>query len=260
MLIRVENLHVNYGQKEVLKGVSLNVEKGQIVSIIGPNGSGKSTLLKTLSRCIKPMKGQVYIENQNIFKMPTKLVAKKMAILPQIKNIPTDITVRELVSYGRYPHLKFGQRLEKKDYETIDWAIERTRLEKFKDRHLMTLSGGEQQRAWLAMSLAQEPEILLLDEPTTFLDISYQLELLELVKELNETLRLTVVMVLHDLNQAARFSDNILVLKDGQIWEYNSPDIILNERLLRDVFRVKGHIYQDEINRCPYFIPCSAKR
>lgn len=165
------------------------------------------------------------------------------------------ITVRELASYGRYPHLKFGQRLGKRDYEIVEWAIEKTRLKKFKDRYIMTLSGGEQQRAWLAMSLAQKPEILLLDEPTTFLDISYQLEILELVKELNETLNLTVLMVLHDLNQAARFSDNILVLKDGQIWEYNNPNSILKKELLKEVFRVEGHIYRDEINHCPYFIP-----
>ncbi|GFN34818.1 ABC transporter ATP-binding protein [Tepidimicrobium xylanilyticum] len=258
MVIRAENLYVNYGEKEILKDICLKVEKGQVVSIIGPNGSGKSTLIKVLSRCIKPAKGNVYLEDENILRLPTKLVAKRMAILPQFKNTPNDITVRELVSYGRYPRLKFGQRLGKKDYEIIDWAIEKTGIVKLKDRHLATLSGGEQQRAWLAMSLAQQPEILLLDEPTTFLDISYQLEILQLVKELNETLGLTVLMVLHDLNQAFRFSDSILVLKDGQIWEYNNPNLVLNERLLKEVFNVKGHIYRDEINRCPYFIPYKA--
>ncbi len=139
--------------------------------------------------------------------------------------------MRELVSYGRYPpHLKFGQRLGKKDYEIVDWAIERTKLKEFKNRYLSTLSGGEKQRAWIAMSLAQKPEILLLDEPTTFLDISYQLEVLELVEELNKSLNLTVLMVLHDLNQAARYSDNILVLKDGEIWEYDNPKSILRKK------------------------------
>lgn len=178
-----------------------------------------------------------------------------MSILPQFKNTPTDITVRELVSYGRHPHLRFGQRLNKKDKEIIDWAIEKTRLKQLKNRYVTTLSGGEQQRTWLAMSLAQKPEILLLDEPTTFLDISYQLEILELVKELNQNLNLTIVMVLHDLNQAARYSDEIIALRDGQIWEYNSPEKILNKKLLREVFRVEGHIYEDKINSCPYFIP-----
>ncbi|NLV76883.1 MAG: ABC transporter ATP-binding protein [Tissierellia bacterium] len=255
MGILAKNLYVNYGEKEILKNISLEVKKGDIVSIIGPNGSGKSTLIKALSRCIKPVKGSVYIDNEDIFSLSTKQVARKMAILPQSKNTPADITVRELVSYGRYPHLKFGQRLGKKDYEIVDWAIERTKLKEFKNRYLSTLSGGEKQRAWIAMSLAQKPEILLLDEPTTFLDISYQLEVLELVEELNKSLNLTVLMVLHDLNQAARYSDNILVLKDGEIWEYDNPKSILRKKLLKEVFRVDGHIYKDEINHCPYFIP-----
>lgn len=155
MGILAKNLYVNYGEKEILKDVSIRVEKGQIVSIIGPNGSGKTTLIKTLSRCIRPVKGSVYIEDENILNLPTKWVARKMAILPQSKNTPADITIRELVSYGRYPHLKFGQRLGKEDYEIVDWAIEKTRLKEFRDRYIMTLSGGEQQRAWLAMSLAQ---------------------------------------------------------------------------------------------------------
>lgn len=255
MGIRGENLYVNYGEKEVLKNVNIKVERGQVVSIIGPNGSGKSTLIKTLSRYIRPVKGSVYIGEENILNMPTRLVAKKMAIVPQFKNTPGDITVRELVSYGRYPHLRFGQRLAKEDYEIINWAIEKTGLEKLRDRYLVTLSGGEQQRAWIAMALAQKPEILLLDEPTTFLDISYQLEVLELAKELNESLKLTVVMVLHDLNQAARFSHKILALKEGQVWEYNRPDLVLNKELLKEVFRVEGHIYKDKVNNCPYFIP-----
>lgn len=253
--IRAENIQVNYGEKTILKYVSLEVKDGEIVSIIGPNGSGKSTLIKALSRCIKPTKGNIYLCNENIANLPTKTVAQEMAILPQVKNAPVDITVKDLVSYGRYPHLKFGQRLTKEDYEIVDWAIEKTKSERLKHRYISTLSGGEQQRAWIAMSLAQKPKILLLDEPTTFLDISYQLEVLELVKELNETLNLTVVMVLHDLNQAARYSDNIFVLMEGRMWEYNDPNSILKKELLKEVFRVEGHIYRDEINNCPYFIP-----
>ena len=238
-----------------MKNVNIKVDDGQIVSIIGPNGSGKSTLIKALSRCIKLSQGSVYLGDIDIYTLPTKTVARKMAILPQIKSIPMDITVRNLVSYGRYPHLKFGQRLSKEDYEIIDWAIEKTRMTKLRNRYLNRLSGGEQQRAWLAMSLAQKPEILLLDEPTTYLDISHQLELLELIKELNESLNLTVVMVIHDLNQAARYSDNIFVLMEGEMWEYNRPNNIMKEKLLKEVFKVEGHIYNDEINNCPYFIP-----
>ena len=255
MGIRAVDIHINYGEKEVLNKINLQVEDGQIVSIIGPNGSGKSTLIKALSRCIKPTKGTIYLGEENLSHIPTKKIAQKMAILPQVKNVCADITVKNLVSYGRYPHLKFGQRLNKEDEEIINWAIEKTRLIDLKDRYIATLSGGEQQRAWIAMSLAQKPEILLLDEPTTFLDISYQLEILELVKELNESLNITVIMVLHDLNQAARYSDNIFVLNEGKMWEYGKPNKILKSKLLKDVFRIEGHIYEDQINGCPYFIP-----
>lgn len=178
-----------------------------------------------------------------------------MAILPQVKNISADITVENLVSYGRYPHLGFGKRINKDDKDIINWAIEKTGLIEFRNRHVANLSGGERQRAWIAMALAQKPKILILDEPTTYLDISYQLEVLELVKELNESLGITVIMVLHDLNQASRYSDNIYVLRDGRICEYGKPNNIIRSELLKDVFRIEAHIYQDKVNNCPYFIP-----
>ena len=151
------------------------------------------------------------------------------------------------------------KRIKKDDRDIIHWAIEKTGLIKLRDRYIATLSGGERQRAWIAMALAQKPKILILDEPTTYLDISYQLEVLELVKELNESLGITVIMVLHDLNQAARYSDNIYVLRDGQICECGKPNNILQTKMLKDVFRIEAHIYQDEINDCPYFIPHKLK-
>ncbi len=255
MGIKAVDIHVNYGEKKVLNNINLEVKDGQIVSIIGPNGSGKSTLLKALSRCIKPNKGSIYLDEEKLSSIPTKKIAQKMAILPQVKNVLSDITVRNLVSYGRFPHLNFGQRLNREDEDIVNWAIEKTGLMDLKYRYMANLSGGEQQRAWIAMSLAQKPEILLLDEPTTFLDISYQLEVLQLVKELNKSLNLTVIMVLHDLNQAARYSDNIFVLKQGRIWEWGKPEEILKGKLLKDVFRIDGHIYRDRVNCCPYFIP-----
>lgn len=254
-VLKAKSIQVNYGEKKILKDVSIEVKDGEIVSVIGPNGSGKSTLIKTLSRCIKPASGEIYLRGKNMANLPTRVIAQEMAILPQFKNTPMDITVKDLVSYGRFPHLNFGERLSKEDYTIIDWAIEKTKLKNLRSRYLSTLSGGELQRAWIAMSLAQKPNILLLDEPTTFLDISYQLELLEIIKELNKSLNLTVVMVLHDLNQAARYSDNIFVLSDGRMWEYSHPDSILKAELLKEVFNIDGHIYRDEINNCPYFIP-----
>lgn len=255
MELKAEGIYVNYGEKEILKDIKFQVEDGQIVSIIGPNGSGKSTLIKALSRCIKPAKGSIYLDGKNLSTISTKKIAQKMAILPQVKNTSADITVKELVSYGRYPHLKFGQRLSKEDEKIVNWAIEKTGLLSLKDRYIVNLSGGEQQRAWIAMALSQKPNILLLDEPTTFLDISYQLEVLQLIKKLNKSLKLTVVMVLHDLNQAARYSDNIFVLKEGKLWEHGNPEKIMRGKLLKEVFRIEGHIYEDEINGCPYIIP-----
>lgn len=255
MGIQVKDLEVRYGDKIAVKGANIQIYDGEIVTIIGPNGSGKSTLIKSMSRCLKPKAGKILLDGMNINKIPTKVISRKMAILPQVKNVSGDITVESLVSYGRYPHLNFGKRLKKSDYETIDWAIEKTGLGDIKTQNVITLSGGERQRAWIAMALAQKPEILILDEPTTYLDISYQLEVLELIKDLNKSLGITVVMVLHDLNQASRYSDNIYVLNDGQICKYGKPSNIINPKLLKDIFRIEAHVYEDEVNCCPYFIP-----
>lgn len=255
MDLKVENIDVNYGDKKIIKNISFHVNSGEVATIIGPNGSGKSTLLKAVSRCLKPAKGNVYLDEININEIETKNIAQMLAVLPQVKNVSSDISVEELVSYGRYPHLKFGKRLGKEDREIIDWTLEKTGLIGLRERYVITLSGGERQRAWVAMSLAQKPKILLLDEPTTFLDISYQLEILELVKELNETLGLTVVMVLHDLNQAARYSDKILVINKGQLTTLGDPCTVINKDLLKDVFNIDADIYDDNINKCPYFIP-----
>ncbi|MBU5312431.1 ABC transporter ATP-binding protein [Tissierella carlieri] len=259
MGMETKNLQVKYGDKVVLKDANFKVNNGEIVTIIGPNGSGKTTLIKALSRCIKSHSGDIYLDGKDIYQIPTKKIAREVAILPQVKNVSADVTIENLVSYGRYPHLGFGKRIKKDDRDIIHWAIEKTGLIKLRDRYIATLSGGERQRAWIAMALAQKPKILILDEPTTYLDISYQLEVLELVKELNESLGITVIMVLHDLNQAARYSDNIYVLRDGQICECGKPNNILQTKMLKDVFRIEAHIYQDEINDCPYFIPHKLK-
>jgi len=255
MNITVENLNVSYSDTEVLKDINFHINTGEIVTIIGPNGSGKSTLIKAVSRCLKPSKGNIFLDKNNIKQIDTKEIAKKLAVLPQVKSVSSDILVEELVSYGRYPHLNFGKRLSKEDNEIVTWAIEKTGLENMRKRLVCTLSGGEKQRAWIAMSLAQKPQVLILDEPTTFLDISYQLEVLELVKELNNTLGITVVMVLHDLNQASRYSDKLMVIDKGKLCEFDAPDKIINKSLLKKIFKIDADIYEDEINNCPYFIP-----
>lgn len=255
MGIEARELKVGYGDKIAIENASLKIEYGEIVSIIGPNGSGKSTLVKALSGYLKPKSGKVFLDARDMATISGKDLAKKIAVLPQFKSTPDDISVETLVSYGRHPHLSFGKKLKKEDFETMEWALEKTGLSDFRDRNIMTLSGGEAQRAWIAMALTQKASILILDEPNTYLDISYQMEVLELVKELNQTLGLTVVMVLHDLNQAARYSDKIYVLMDGQICKYGKPKTVIKSDLLRDVFRIEADVFEDTVNSCPYFIP-----
>ena len=255
MDLKVEDLNVSYDEKRVLKDISFNVKSGEIVTIIGPNGSGKSTLIKTISRYLKPRSGDIYLNEVNINRIHTKEIAKNLAVLPQVKAVSTDILIEELVSYGRFPHLKFGKRMSKDDKEVIAWALHKTGLFQMRDRYVVTLSGGERQRAWIAMTLAQKPRMLLLDEPTTFLDICYQMETLEMIKELNKTLGITVIMVLHDINQAARYSDKMMVIHDGELKEYGEPCQIVSKELLKDIFKIDADIYEDKINNCPYFIP-----
>ncbi len=254
MILSAGSVCLGYGEKIIVKDLNIKINKGEIVTFIGPNGSGKTTILKSLARYLKPQKGHVYLEDKDIFKLNTKSVAKKIAVLPQVKSASGDLKVQNLIEYGRYPHLKFGQRMNKEDYCIVDWALEKTGMSELRDRQLSLLSGGERQRAWIAMALAQKPEILLLDEPTTFLDISYQLEVLELIKELNQSLGLTIVMVLHDLNHAARYSHKIVAIKDGEVHSAGEPNKLLTAEFLKAVFRIEAEMLQDETNACPYFI------
>lgn len=255
MSINVENLYVNYGKKNVIKDASFEIKDGEFACLIGPNGSGKSTIIKAISRCIKPLSGKVLLNGRDIYCLNTKEVAKKMAVLPQLKHIPMDITVKELVTYGRYPHRKFGKDIKNEDKDIISFALEKTGLNSMKERYVESLSGGERQRAWIAMALCQNPQILIMDEPTAYLDIQYQIEILELIKNLNKKLNMTILIAIHDLNQAARYADKILVVNEGTIWNEGTPGVIINKRLFNDVFHVDINIYKDEVNKCPYFIP-----
>jgi iron complex transport system ATP-binding protein len=255
MDICVETLGIQYGTTWGVRDIAFEVPRGQVTAIIGPNGSGKSTVIKAMGRLLRPQEGHIYVRGKDIQTMDTRLVAQQIAILPQVKHVPSDVTVERLVSYGRHPHLKWVRQLTEKDHNAIDQALEKTGTLGLKNRLVSTLSGGERQRAWLAMTLAQEPKILLLDEPTTFLDISYQLEILEQIKALNEKMCITVVMVLHDLNLAARYADALVVLKGGAVYDCGTPEQVLNERLFKDVFRITGDFQRDVIHDCPYFIP-----
>ena len=237
-----ENLNVGYGKKTIVKDVSVSFERSGMTSIIGPNGSGKSTLLKAMGRLLKPFSGDVFVNGRSVREISDCDVAKHVGILPQSPSAPADTPVHCLVSYGRNPHKKMFSRMDSSDRDTIEWAIEATGLKDKRFRRLGQLSGGERQRAWIAMALAQQPDILLLDEPTTYLDIHHQFEVLELLYKLNSECGLTVVMVLHDLNLAARFSSRIVALKDGSIARDGSPESILTEDNICEIFSVKSKV------------------
>ncbi len=259
MYFGFENISVSYGKKMVIQNLSVEFPKGKIVTIIGQNGCGKSTLLKTVSKAVTPQTGSVVYNDKKLKEYPPKLLAQKIAYLAQVHTSPPDIDVRTLVSYGRYPHSKFGRGLTEKDAKVIDKALELTGLTELQNQILSTLSGGERQRAWIAMTICQEPEILILDEPTTYLDISYQVEVLELIRKLNRELGITIIMVLHDLNLAARYSDYLYALKNQGIYAYGSPRQVLTEQYLNEIFQIEAVVYNDGIHQCPYFIPLKTK-
>lgn len=241
-MFTVDSISVRYERKNIIRNFSFTVKQGEVVSIIGPNGSGKSTLLKAVSRIIPYHKGTVMLEGTNLQNMSSKQVARKMCMLSQKNQAPNDMSVIDLVSYGRYPHKKWFEKLNQEDMDIVYWAIEKTHLTAFKDRTVASLSGGESQRAWIAMALAQRPKILLLDEPTTYLDISHQHEVLELVRELNYDMGMTVVMVLHDLNQSSRYSDSIVVMQAGEKSMSGTPNEVITTDMIRKVYRMDAEI------------------
>lgn len=243
-MLKVDNLSVELNEKTIVKNLSFYIEAGEIVSIIGPNGSGKSTALKAISRMIKPDEKTVYLDNEDLVSLKSKDVSRRMSVLFQSNKAPHDLTVEQLVEYGRIPHKKWFESLNKEDAEIIEWAIEKTGLEKFRKRLVVSLSGGEAQRAWIAMSLAQRPKILLLDEPTTYLDIAHQLQLLELIHTVNRELGMTIVMVLHDLNQASIYSDKICVIQNGEMVRYGTSEDVITKELIRRVYHVDCEIDQ----------------
>jgi iron complex transport system ATP-binding protein len=240
-----DELSIGYGEQPIVKNLSVQIPDRKITTIIGPNGCGKSTLLKAVTRIISHQSGNVILDGENITKENTKTLAQKMAILPQTPESASGLTVGELVSYGRFPYQTGFGRLTKKDYEVIDWALEVTGTLDYKFRPVDALSGGQRQRVWIAMALAQETEIIFLDEPTTYLDMAHQLEVLELLQKLNEEQGRTIVMVLHDLNQAARFADYIIALKDGEIVKAGNYEDVITRDVLMKVFNIDAVIGRD---------------
>ncbi|NLP49719.1 ABC transporter ATP-binding protein [Bacillus sp. RO1] len=240
-----KELNIGYGERLIIKDLSIEIPDKQITTIIGSNGCGKSTLLKAITRIISHQSGAILLDGQEIARENTKSLAKKMAILPQTPESVSGLTVGELVSYGRFPYQKGFERLAKKDYEVIDWALEVTGTTEFKYRPVDALSGGQRQRVWIAMALAQETEIIFLDEPTTYLDMAHQLEVLELLQRLNREQERTIIMVLHDLNQAARFADYLIALKDGNIIKSGDCEEVITSEVLKSVFHIDAEIGRD---------------
>ncbi|MFW8052357.1 ABC transporter ATP-binding protein [Vagococcus fluvialis] len=249
--ITTESLSIAYEEQMIVENLNLVIPTGQITSIIGPNGCGKSTILKTIGRIMKKKSGMVYLDGADIAKISTKEIAQKMAILPQTPIAPSGLTVNELVSYGRFPHQKGFGKLTSKDKEIISWAIEVTKLTEYSTREIDNLSGGQRQRVWIAMALAQQTDLIFLDEPTTYLDMAHQLEVLELLSELNKTQKCTIVMVLHDLNLASRFSDYIVAVNKGEIKASGTPDKVITRENLINVFQIDATIVKEPIHQKP---------
>jgi iron complex transport system ATP-binding protein len=237
----------------VIDDVNLSFHRGRVYSIIGPNGCGKTTLMRAISRNLRPTHGEVLLGGANIFRANTRMVARHIAILSQNNATMSDVTVKNLVQYGRFAHKKWWCGNSGEDVDIVDWALETTGMADFSNRKITALSGGERQRAWIAMSIAQKPDILLLDEPTTYLDISHQLEIMELIRRLNREDGLTIIMVLHEINHAARFSDELIVLNESRVYRQGDPWTILTGDVLHNVFRVDAQITKDGENGTPIF-------
>lgn len=252
-MIRLKTEYINIGYEEnlIIKDLNVEIPDKKITTIIGPNGCGKSTLLKAITRIISSKSGNIILDGKDMMKMDTKSLAKKISILPQTHGQIGGISVRELVSYGRFPYQKGFGRLSNKDKEIIDWALDVTGTMIYKNRSIDALSGGQRQRVWIAMALAQETDIIFLDEPTTYLDMAHQLEILELLQKLNIEQHRTVVMVLHDLNQAARFANYIIALKNGKIIKAGNSEEVINKKVLKEVFNIDAEIGIDPRTKKP---------
>jgi iron complex transport system ATP-binding protein len=258
-VLQAEKLSLSYDTTPIIHSLDLETPSGQITALIGPNGCGKSTLLRGLARLLKPKVGSVLLNGYAIQTIPTKQLAKELGILPQSPVAPEGITVRELVAQGRYPHQDWFQQWSHADEEALQKALTLTTLTHLADRAVDTLSGGQRQRAWIAMALAQETEILLLDEPTTYLDLAHQLEVLELLVKLNQEGK-TIIMVLHDLNHAAHYADHLVALADGRISAQGTSHEVITEEIIRDVFGVESQVIPHPITGKPLCLPLRRKQ
>ena len=253
-IFTVKDLSFAYGKQKVLDDLALTLHEGTITTLIGANGCGKYTLFNLMTKNLKPDSGEIFLRDKNIADLKLKEFAREAAIVHQYNTAPMDISVEKLVSYGRTPYHTMGLSPNvKKDEEKVNWAMEITDTLKHKHKAVSQLSGGQKQRVWIAMALAQDTKILFLDEPTTYLDIRYQLQILKLIRQLNQEYNLTIVMVLHDINQSLYYSDEIIAMKDGKIIAQGLPEDIITPELVKSVFDVELNISTE--NGKPFILP-----
>ncbi|MHC6177598.1 SIP domain-containing protein [Glutamicibacter sp. X7] len=258
--LQADSLTLAYDKVTIVDELSLEIPTGEVSIIVGANGCGKSTLLRALSRLLKPAGGQVLLNGADIHSRPAKEVARQLGLLPQTPNAPDGITVRELIGRGRYPHQGLFKRFSADDEAAVARAMEMTGTTELAERAVDELSGGQRQRVWIAMALAQETELLLLDEPTTYLDVAHQLEVLDVISELNRTRGITVVIVLHDLNLAARYADHLVALKDGKIYAAGHPTEVVTEQTVKSVFGMPSRVIPDPVAGTPLVLPIGRHR
>ena len=253
--LETRNLGAGYEKRVILEDVSLTLPAGKITAIVGGNASGKSTLLRTLARVLQPKSGAVLLDGQSVHQMKSRKLAQVMGLLPQSPIAPEGIAVADLVGRGRHPHQGLFSRWSAEDDRAVARALAATGTEELAERDLDTLSGGQRQRVWIAMALAQETDLLLLDEPTTFLDVAHQVEVLDLLVDLNMAQGTTIVMVLHDLNLAARYADHLIAVGDGGIRAEGPPAEVLTEELVKTVFGLSCRIVNDPVSQTPCMVP-----
>ena len=256
--LETQAVTVGYGEEPVVRDLDLTIADRRVTTIVGPNGCGKSTLLRTMARLLKPTSGAVLLDGEPVQDIATREVARRMALLPQSPIAPEGLLVRDLVGRGRHPHQRWFSQWSPEDETIVESALEMTDTSELRDRALDQLSGGQRQRAWIAMTLAQDTEIMLLDEPTTYLDLAHQVEVLDLVTRLNRERNRTVVMVLHDLNLAARYSDVIVVMKDGAVVCEGDPTTVFTSAMLAETFGLEADVLSDPRTELPIIVPTSS--
>ncbi|MGW1077761.1 ABC transporter ATP-binding protein, partial [Streptomyces sp. NPDC002537] len=258
--LTARGLTLAYEERTVVDGLDVAIPDGAVTVVVGPNACGKSTLLRALGRLLKPARGSVLLDGTELSRIPTRAIAQSLGLLPQTPVAPEAITVADLISRGRQPHQRWWQQWSDEDERAVTEAMARTDTTALADRSVDELSGGQRQRVWIAMALAQETDLLLLDEPTTYLDISHQVEVLDLCRRLNHERGRTVVAVLHDLNQAARYADHLIAMRDGRIVAQGAPSDVVTADLVRDVFGLESVVVADPVTGGPLVLGRGGRR